>query len=187
MKYFICGTHNCGKTQMLSGIECDVKKISGLTKKLNFGIELDYDDKDFIDFQLKMLTLSIAEWISEESFISSNSIFNIMAYIKEGIDLLNVTDLRTLNKIEKSTLKSLTAMMTLCDDYVKIFHTNKKNNVYFLIKPEFNVENYDKHQRTIQHYIEFFIQKYGIQYILVSQNTIEDKISFINEAMKIYY
>jgi hypothetical protein len=182
MKIFLCGAHQSGKTSILNDLNVNLDKFSGKTKKLNYEPNLGFNNPEFIEFQLKLLTLSLTQWIEHDNFICSNSIFNIMAHVKYGIDNLNTTEKRPMNDTEKSNLRGLTSIMTIIDEYIKILHKDTTNVLYFLIEKDNTVDNYDKYDRTIQHYVEFFLKRSGIDYVKLT-GSIADKVGVIESYL----
>lgn len=178
MKIFLCGCNGCGKTQVLQGVDTSLNKISGITKTLNYVPNIKFDSLLYPQFQLELLNKSLTEWIQKDDFISSNSIFNIMANVKYGIDTLNQL---SMNEIEKYNARVLSAIMIILETSLKLLHKN--NTMYFFIKKEFNPENYDKDLVNIQHYIEFLLKVSKVDYITVSGTT-DEIINEINSYIK---
>lgn len=178
MKIFLCGTQGCKKTEILSLIDTSYVKKKGLTNEMKRDVELQFANKEFIHFQIELLIHSMSDWLKSDDFICSNSIFNIMAYIKNAIDVLNGSIGNIATDTEKYNLKKITQLMTMVDDFCDILHKTKENIIYFYIPIEFEVGHNDLYQRRIQHYIEFLLKRSGIDYVTLNGST-EDKIKTI--------
>jgi hypothetical protein len=178
MKIFLCGTQGCKKSEILSLVETTYVKKKGLTNEMKREVELQFDNKEFIHFQIELLIHSVSDWLKSDDFICSNSIFNIMAYIKNAIDVLNGETGKIQSETENYNLKKITQLMIMVDDFCDILHKNKDNILYFYIPVQFEVGHDDLYQRRIQHYIEFLLKRSGIDYVTLNGDT-ENKIKTI--------
>lgn len=178
MKVFLCGCNSCGKTDVLKGVSTGLNKISGITKTLNYESNIKFDDVLYPQFQLELLNKSLTEWLQKDDFISSNSIFNIMANVKYGIDTLNKN---IMSDTEKENAEVLSAIMTILETMLKLI--NKTDTMYIFIKKHFNTDNYNRDLMAVQHYIEFLLKVSHVDYITVSGTT-DEIINEINGYLK---
>lgn len=172
MRIFMCGCNDLNKTAVLSGVKTNLNKLTGKLKTLTKTEDFKHNEDVFTDVELKLLTVSISEWLQLDNFICSNSIFNIMAHIKYKLDELNGGAFT--NPTHKKQLKTLTAIMTLIDDYISILHKDKTDVLYFLFERNNTPFNYDKYNQTIQSHIKFFLNRSGIDYVTLTDDITEN-------------
>jgi hypothetical protein len=168
----MCGCNDLNKTAVLSGVNTNLNKLTGKLKTLTKTEDFKHNVDIFIDVELKLLTISMSEWLQSDNFICSNSIFNIMAHIKYKLDELHggaFTD-----STHKKQLATLRSIMSLVDNYVSILHEDKTDVLYFLFERNNTPDNYDDYKLTIQSHVKFFLNLSGIDYVSLTEDLTEN-------------